>query len=207
MGPFTVIEKRIPEKRGAAFEVKSGDTFEVTDPEGQQVADLVAFNADNPNERFSTKYSYRRNGKVRVTTGDTLYTTEGREILTITEDECGIHDLLYAPCNEWVLDDYYDQPDENGCRENLTEALEPLGVDKELVLNTLNVFMKSTIAEQTYIDIREPPSEPGDTVQFRAEQDCFIAVSSCAGESVVNAGETNPIDIRVPDGTEVHTNF
>lgn len=202
-----MIEQRIPEKHGAAFEVEAGDAFEVIDPEGQQVADLVAFNAERPAERFSTKYSYRRNGKVRVTEGDTLYTTEGREILTITDDDCGIHDLLYAPCNEWVLDDYYDQTDQNGCRENLAEAIAPLGVDEELVLNTLNVFMKSTIAEQTYIDIREPPSDPSDTVRFRAEQDCYVAVSSCAGESVVNAGDTNPIDIRVPDETEIHTNF
>lgn len=202
-----MLTQRIPEKRGVAFEVAAGDAFEVIDPEGQQVADLVAFDVDDPAERFSTKYSYRRNGKVRVTAGDTLYATDGREILTITDDDCGIHDLLYAPCNEWVLEDYYDQPDENGCRENLSEALDPLGVDEALVLDTLNVFMKSTIAEQTYVDIREPPSEPGDTVRFRAERDCYVAVSSCAGESVVNAGETNPIDVRVPDDTTLHTNF
>jgi uncharacterized protein YcgI (DUF1989 family) len=202
-----MIERRIPQKRGAAFEVAAGETFEVIDPQGQQVADLVAFSAEDPEERFSTKYTYRRDGKVRITEEDTLYTTEGREILSITEDECGVHDLLYAPCNEWVLDDYYDQTDANGCHENLSEALEPLGVDSALVFDTLNVFMKSTIAEQTYIDIREPPSDPGDTVRFEAEQGCYVGVSSCAGESVVNAGETNPIDIRVPDGTELHTNF
>ncbi|WP_336035644.1 urea carboxylase-associated family protein [Halobacterium yunchengense] len=202
-----MLTQRIPEKRGLAFEVAAGDAFEVVDPEGQQVADLVAFDAGDPTVRFSTKYSYRRNGKVRVTDGDTLYATDGGEILSITADDCGVHDLLYAPCNEWVLEDYYDQPGENGCRENLGEAIAPLGVDESLVLDTLNVFMKSTIAEQTYVDIREPPSEPGDTVRFRAERDCYVAVSSCAGESVVNAGETNPIDVRVPDGTVLHKNF
>lgn len=200
-------EQRIPEKRGAAFEVSAGDTFEVTDPKGQQVADLVAFDTDDVTERFSTKYTYRRERKVRPTTGDTLYTTEGEPILTITADDCGIHDMLYAPCNHWVLGDYYGQEGENGCRENLSEALDPFGVETELVNNTLNVFMKSTIAEQTYIDIREPPSEAGDTVRFRAEKDAYVGVSSCAGEATVNAGETKPIDIRVPDGAEIHTNF
>ena len=202
-----MLRQRIPQKRGVAFEVEAGDTFEVIDPEGQQVADLVAFDADDPTERFSSKYTYRRHNKVRVTTGDTLYTTEGREILEITDDDCGIHDLLFAPCNHWVLGDYYDQEGENGCRENLSEALAPLGVDEHLVHSTLNVFMKSTIAEQTYIDIREPPSEPGDTVEFTAQRDAIVAVSSCAGESVVNAGDTNPIDVRVPEGTELHANF
>lgn len=201
-----MFEQRIPEKRGAAFEVAAGEQFEVTDPAGQQVADVVAFTTADPAERLSTKYSYRRHGKVRVTAGDALYTTEGNEILTITEDDCGDHDLLYGPCNEWILEDYYDQPNQNGCRENLSEAVAPFGVDEELVLDTLNVFMKATVTEQTYIDIQEPQSEPGDTVRFRAEQDCYVAVSSCAGESTVNAGETSPIDVAVPDGTEIHTN-
>jgi hypothetical protein len=71
----------------------------------------------------------------------------------------------------------------------------------------MNVFMKSTISDQTYIDIRTPQSEPGDTVAFRAEQDAIVGVSSCAGEATVNGGSTNPIDVEVPDGTTVHTNF
>lgn len=202
-----MIDQRIPEKRGVSFRVKKGDPFEVIDPKGRQVADLVAFSQENTSERFSSKYTYRRNHKVRVSTDDTLFTTEGRPILTIGHDDCGIHDLLYAPCNEWVLEDYYDQENENGCRENLTEALEPEGISEELVHSTLNIFMKSTVAEQTYVDIREPVSEPGDMVEFQAEQDAIVAVSACAGESVVNAGETKPIDLRVPDGTELNTNF
>jgi len=201
-----MLERRIPEKRGAAFEVTAGETFDVTDVAGQQVADLVAFAAEDPTERLSTKYTYRRSGRVSVTTDDTLYTTEGDPILTITADDCGDHDLLYGPCNEWILADYYDQPEANGCRENLSEAIAPLGVDPALVLETLNVFMRATVTDGR-IDIREPQSEPGDTVQFRADRDCYVAVSACAGESTVNAGDTGPIDVAVPDGTDVHTNW
>ncbi|QGX94212.1 urea carboxylase-associated family protein [Haloplanus rallus] len=199
-------ERRIPEKRGAAFEVAAGETFDVTDVEGQQVADLVAFAAEDPTERFSTKYTYRRSGRISVTEGDTLYTTEGEPILSITADDCGDHDLLYGPCNEWILADYYGQSGGNGCRENLAEAVEPLGVDPALVLETLNVFMRAEISDG-HIDIQEPQSTPGDTVRFRAERDCYVAVSACAGESTVNAGETGPIDVAVPDGTDLHTNW
>jgi len=199
-------EQRIPEKSGAAFEVAAGDTFDVTDVEGQQVADLVAFAAEDPTERFSTKYTYRRSGRISVTDGDTLYTTEGEPILSITADDCGDHDLLYGPCNEWILADYYGQSGGNGCRENLAEAVEPLGVDPALVLETLNVFMRAEISDG-HIDIQEPHSAPGDTVRFRAERDCYVAVSACAGESTVNAGETGPIDVAVPDGTDLHTNW
>jgi uncharacterized protein YcgI (DUF1989 family) len=141
-----------------------------------------------------------------VTEGDTLYTTEGEPILSITADDCGDHDLLYGPCNEWILADYYGQSGGNGCRENLAEAVEPLGVDPALVLETLNVFMRAEISDG-HIDIQEPQSTPGDTVRFRAERDCYVAVSACAGESTVNAGETGPIDVAVPDGTDLHTNW
>lgn len=67
--------------------------------------------------------------------------------------------------------------------------------------------MKSTIAEQKYIDIREPESEPGDTIRFRADQESIVAVSSCAGEATVNGGETKPIDIRVPEDSVINSNF
>ena len=198
---------RIPEKRGASFRVNEGETFEVTDPKGSQVADLVAFQADDTEERFSSKYTYKKTNKVRISTDDSLYTTEGEQILTIVADDCGIHDLLYAPCNEWVLSDYGQESDTHGCRENLYEALEPTEVQENQVHSTMNIFMKSTIAEQTYIDIREPESQPGDTVQFEAVQDTIVAVSSCAGEAAVNGGKTKPIDITIPDDSFINSNF
>ena len=174
---------------------------------GQQVADLAAFDAEDPSDRFESKFTYRREHKVRVTTGDTLYTSTGEPILIITHDDCGIHDMLFAQCTSWVLNDYYGQEKQNGCRENIQEVVQELDVDPNPVHNTLNLFMKSTVAEQTYVDIREPESEPGDTVVFEADRDTIVGIASCTGESTVNAGELDPIDICVPDGTEVITNF
>lgn len=200
-------EIRIPEKRGASFQVNTGEEFEVTDPMGNQVADLVAFGANDTENRFSSKYTYKKTNKIRISTGDSLYTTGGEPILTIESDDCGTHDLLYAPCNNWVLSDYGQESDTHGCRENLFEALEPTGISKHQVHSTMNIFMKSTITEQTYIDIREPESQPGDTVRFKADQDAIIAVSSCAGEAAVNAGETKPIDIKIPESAMISSNF
>ncbi|WP_331232259.1 urea carboxylase-associated family protein [Natronorarus salvus] len=202
-----MIEERIPEKQGISFAVDEGERFEVTDPEGEQVADLVAFNRHDVSERFSPKYSYRRNNKLRPTTGDTLYTTEGKPILEFVDDDCGIHDLLYAPCNHWVVGDYYGQTGEGGCRENLTEVLEPEGVSERDLQETLNVFMKSTVEDQTHVEIAEPESEPGDTVTFEAKQDTIVGVAACSGESTVNAGDTKPIDIRVPENAILHRNY
>lgn len=202
-----MMEQRIPEKHGASFVVSKGETFEITDPEGRQVADLVAFNRDDTFERFSPKYTYRRENKLRPTTGDTLYTTEGKAILSIVSDDCGIHDLLYAPCNHWVVGEYYGQTGEGGCRENLTEVLEPEGISEKELQETMNVFMKSEVTDQTRVEIVEPESDPGDSIEFKAEQDTIVGVAACSGESTVNAGDTKPIDIRIPDDALLHTNF
>ncbi|RQG88861.1 urea carboxylase-associated family protein [Natrarchaeobius halalkaliphilus] len=202
-----MIDERIEEKRGISFAVDEGEQFEVTDPEGEQVADLVAFNRHDVSERFSPKYSYRRTNALRPTTGDTLYTTEGNPILEFVDDDCGVHDLLYAPCNHWVVGDYYGQTGEGGCRENLTDVLEPEGVLERDLQETLNVFMKSVVTDQTTVEIAEPESEPGDTVTFEAKQDVIVGIAACSGESTVNADETKPIDVTVPDGSVLHRNY
>ncbi|RQH00984.1 DUF1989 domain-containing protein [Natrarchaeobius oligotrophus] len=201
-----MVRERVPEKHGIAFEVDRGERFEVIDPKGSQVADLVAFDRSDTTERFSPKYTYRRENKLRPTTGDRLYTTEGEPILTFVDDDCGVHDLLYAPCNHWVVGDYYGQTGEGGCRENLAEVLEGEGISEAEIQETLNVFMKSEIDDYE-VRIAEPESEPGDTVVFEAEMDAIVGIAACSGESTVNAGGTKPIDLDIPDGSVLARNF
>lgn len=201
-----MLNERIPEKKGISFKIEEGDRFKVTDPEGEQVADLVAFDSANTTERFSPKYTYRRENQLRPTTGNTLYTTEGEPILRFVEDDCEIHDLLYAPCNHWVVGDYYGQKGEGGCRENLTAVLKDEGISETELQETLNIFMKSNISNYE-VEIGEPESEPGDTVVFEAEKDVIVGIAACSGESTVNAGGTKPIDVEVPKGSILHRNY
>jgi hypothetical protein len=43
------------------------------------------------------------NGRFRLSTGDSLYTTRGDPLLTITADDCGTHDILHGPGTSWLL--------------------------------------------------------------------------------------------------------
>ncbi|MFB6312263.1 MAG: DUF1989 domain-containing protein [Salinirussus sp.] len=202
-----MVEVHIPAKHAVGFEVDRGDVFGVTDVAGQQVADLVAFNAADTFERFSPKYTYRRENDLRPTTGNTLYTTEGNPILEIVADDCGSHDLLYGPCNHWIVSEYYGQEGETGCRENLAEVLAPAGVDESDCQETFNAFMQSRIIDETHIEITEPESEAGDTITFEASMDAVVGVAACSGESTVNAGTPTPIEVEIPDGAELERNF
>lgn len=200
-------EFHVEAKHGAAFRLDAGETFEVIDPHGGQAVDVTVFPAEDPDEAFSSKYTYRRTGTVRFQEGDSLYTVAGEPVATFVRDTCGVNDLLLAPCNEWLCADYYDQEGELGCRGNLQEVLEPFGVDPRLVQDVMNLFTRVEVEDHTHLEFCPPPSEPGDVAELRADRDAIVGVAPCTGDSVLNEGGPDPIDVRVPDGTEVETNF
>lgn len=59
----------------------------------------------------------------------------------------------------------------------------------------------------SFVDVRTPISEPGDTFTIKAVDDVVVGVSACAPEATVNAGEASPIDLVLPPGGEPSTNF
>lgn len=197
-------EYRIPKKSGASFHVDEGQRFEVVNPEGEQIADLVAFNRNDFSEKFSQSYTRHLNNKLRISTDDSLYTTEGNPVLTITHDDCGVHDILYGPCNEWMLNDLF-QPEPGGCRENLALSVAPEGIPEDEVPDTMNIFQQSTISgEEQTMELGRSPAKPGDSVEFEAEMDALVAVSACSADDPANGDELTPIDIRVPEHSTIH---
>jgi hypothetical protein len=200
------MDYRIPKRSAAAFTIDRGERFEVVTPEGRQVADLVAFSRANPTERFAQSYTRDLNGRVRITAGDDLYTTAGESILHISADDCGVHDILFGPCTAWMLADrphaegIQDEP--GGCRENLALAMDAIGLDGP-VPDTMNVFQRSTITDQTYFDVRESPADPGDTIAFEATQDAIVAVAACSAKGIASGSTLGPIDLSVPADTTI----
>ena len=201
------VDYRIPKQSGVAFTIDRETTLSVATPGGQQVADLVAFARDDHTERFSQSYTRDLNGTLRITTNDTLYTTAGNTILDIRNDDCGVHDILFGPCTEWMLTDQAHeegiQNEPGGCRENLSLALDAAGIEKP-VPDTMNIFQKSTVTDQTHFDVRKSPAEPGDVVTFEATQDAVVAVAACSAKGIASGSTLGPIDLQVPDGTTVH---
>ena len=199
---------RIPPAHAVAFELAAGEKFHVIDPEGKQVSDLVAFNREVQVERFSPKYTHAKAGRIRITDGDSLYTTKGNPILTIKRDDCGVHDIVHGPGTSWLLTELEGREDPiRGCHENLFEVLSLWGVDKKELFDVMNIFMKSIISDQIYVDVREPESDPGDTIVFEADMDSIVAVTACASKSITNAGETTHIEVLVPENVNVNKNF
>ncbi len=78
--------------------VKTGQTFRILDLEGNQAADTLFYNADDPSERYSAVDTIREQGNVYLTAGTRLLSNEQNLMLEIVADTCGRHDTLGGAC-------------------------------------------------------------------------------------------------------------
>src|SRR5687768_7746829 len=89
----------IPPRSGVAFELRRGQRLRVIDPEGEQVADLLAYNRDDVGEVLSSGRSLDYASSVFLSVGAALYSNRSRVMLWIVADDVGRHDFLLTPCS------------------------------------------------------------------------------------------------------------
>ena len=96
-----VTKQIVAPRTGIAFEVKKGGKFRLVDLEGKQVSDLVVFRRSDLTERLSQGNTRKLNNTWLLTTGNRLYSTKCRSLLTITGDTVGRHDLQSSACSPY----------------------------------------------------------------------------------------------------------
>jgi uncharacterized protein len=192
-----VLSPRAPIVR----EVRAGQTLRVTDREGQQVGDLIAFALDDLAEKFWISNTIRLNETVYVTKGHVLYSELSRPMLTITEDSCGRHDLLAGSCNAEIDKVRYGVDDHRGCVENFLSVLTPYGITRKDIPMSLNLFMNCPVQPDGHWGIVTPASKAGDHIDLRAEMDLLVALSNCPQDlNPCNAGEVKPLGFTLLEG-------
>lgn len=189
---------RIPPRSGVAFRVAKGETLEVIDPMGVQVADLLAFNAADVREVISAGRTFDYAETIYLTTGHTLYSNRSNPLLQIVRDDVGRHDFLLTPCSTATFEHFYpDKPVHRGCFGNLAEALAPYGVTEDMIPAAFNCFMNVPVDGETgKVRVLPPVSKAGDTIAFRAAVDVVIGLTACSAYDS-NGGSFKPIDYRV----------
>jgi uncharacterized protein YcgI (DUF1989 family) len=188
----------IPPRSGASLRLAKGQVLRVIDPEGEQVSDLVAYNARDAEEYISSGRSIDYAGRIFLTRGDILYSNRSNPMLTIVEDDVGRHDFTLTPCSKEMFRIIYkDAEPHHGCQGNLEQALAPHGIKPDRIPIAFNVFMNVDVNPKTgEIKVLPPLSRPGDSTSFRAEMDLIIGLTACsAGQS--NNFRYKPIHYRV----------
>lgn len=188
----------IPPRSGTAFRLAEGEILTVIDPKGVQVADLLAFNAEDMNEVISSGRTLDYAETVRLTTGHSLYSNRSRVMLEIIDDMVGVHDFLLTPCSvDTFLHFYPDEPIHRGCFGNLAEALAPYGVAPDQIPVAFNCFMNVPIDSETgKLSVLPPVSKAGDHIRFLAKMDLVIGLTACSAFSS-NGGSFKSIHYRV----------
>jgi uncharacterized protein len=184
--------------RCIARTLSRGQTLRITDLEGQQVADLIAFALPDLSDRLWPSTTIRLNGTVYLTAGHTLYSELSRPLLAIPKDTCGRHDMLAGSCNAEIDKVRYRVDDHRGCVENFVEAIAPWGLGRTDIPMSFNVFMNCPVEPGGGWSIAEPASRAGDYITFRAEADILVAISNCPQDlNPCNAGELKPLGIAI----------
>ena len=188
----------IPPRSGASFTLSRGQTLTVVDPEGGQVSDLLAFNADDVREVISNGRTFDYEETIRLTTGAKLWSNRSNVMLEIIEDEVGVHDFLLTPCSEATFEHFYpDKPVHRGCFGNLAEALAPYGIEPDAIPCAFNVFMNVPVDQRSgRVEVLPPLSKAGQGTSFRAEMDLVIGLTACSAYAS-NGGSFKPIAYRI----------
>ena len=203
MAEVSKVERRaIPAGSGAGLRLDRGQRLRIIDPEGGQSGDLLAFSRDG-RERLSNGRTFDYGGKIYVSTGDVLWSDRSNPMLTIVDDEVGRHDFLYAPCS---LEMYRLQYQVTGyhpnCHDNLTAALQELGLEPGSLPTALNFFMNVDVAEGGRLVFAPPRSRAGDSMVLRAEMDLAVALTACPASTCNGGAPARPLAFEIlPDET------
>jgi uncharacterized protein YcgI (DUF1989 family) len=177
---------KVPAAGGIALRLAQGELLRLIDSEGGQTGDLVAYSADG-RDALSSGRSFDYNGKVRLSTGDVLWSESSRRMLTIVSDDVGRHDMFHAACSREMYELQYGASDHPNCHDNLSAALRAQGVEPGRLPQPFNVFMNVDIGDDGHLTILPPRSRAGSTLVLRAEMPLVVALSACPA-GVCNGG-------------------
>jgi len=189
-----------PPMHGCAFRVAKGERFQVVDPKGQQVGDMVAYKADDPGEYFSPAHTITQNWSVNLKVGDVLASNRRNNLMKILEDTVGYHDIVVPCCDPETYVTRYGIHDHRSCLVNIQEGLETIGLGGWEVhgAQAWNVFMKNQIEPDGRMVYLEPTHGPNSYMTLEALEDLVVALSACPQDQTpTNGPECTEMLVRI----------
>lgn len=191
---------RLPPQSGTAFVLACGDILRVIDPEGEQVADLIAFTRQRPLAWLSAGRTFDYNNTLYLTTGHVLFSNRSTPMFRVTQDTVGRHDFLYTPCSAETFSLLYGETGHHpSCLDNLAANLAAYGITTDEIPTTFNIFMNVDVGRDGALSILPPRSRAGDYIELLAEADLVVGLTACSAE-MSNNYRLKPIDYEIRRG-------
>lgn len=185
--------------------VRAGQTLRIVDLEGNQAADTLFYNANDPTERYSAMDTVRAQGNVYLTAGTRLMSSEGNVMLEIVADTCGRHDTLGGACATESNTVRYalDRKCMHACRDSWMLAVaenDHFGLGKRDITHNINFFMNVPVTADGGLSFADGISAPGKYVELKAQMDTLVLISNCPQlNNPCNAYNPTPIEVLVWD--------
>lgn len=195
-------------KAGDPFMIKihKGQTFRILDLEGNQAVDTLFYNADDIEDRYSATNTIMAQGRVYLTTGTKLISTEGNHMLSIVADTCGRHDTLGGACAAESNTVRYalNKKFMHNCRDNYLIGISRWGesehFQKSDIDSNINFFMNVPVTPEGGLTFEDGISDAGKYVELKAEMDVIILISNCPQlNNPCNAYNPTPVELIVWD--------
>ncbi|MEH0688306.1 urea carboxylase-associated family protein [Vibrio cholerae] len=183
--------------------VKKGQTVRILDIEGNQAADTLFYNANDPSERYSAMDTIREQGNVYLTAGTKILSDQGNLMLEIVADTCGRHDTLGGACATESNTVRYsiDKKCMHACRDSWLLAVaenEQFGMSKRDITHNINFFMNVPVTAEGGLTFADGISGAGKYVELTAHMDVIVLMSNCPQlNNPCNAYNPTPVEVII----------
>jgi urea carboxylase-associated protein 1 len=199
--PGTVVLDQFVDARARwSAVVAEGDVLTIVDLAGNQAVDCLLYAAADTAVRYSASETIARQGRIALTTGSVLRADTGMALMTVVDDEVGVHDTLGGACSKESNTLRYGQHTraQHGCMENFLLEGARYGLGARDLASNINWFMNVPVDPDGALGIVDGLSAPGKRVALRADVDTLVLVSNCPQiNNPCNAFDPTPVRMIV----------
>lgn len=177
--------------------VEKGDVVRIVNICGQQVMDVMLYDADNIKNVASMSNTILAGGTNALTTGVTIYAKQGQKLATVGLDTAKMAAADGGYCSDAVNELRYGVEGSPNCKQNLVASMADYGMTPDdLEEGCFTAFLWLTHDEDGTTRLYPSPSKPGDIFELIAERRMIVSASACPSERAVTNNH-NPSPMKV----------
>jgi uncharacterized protein len=187
---------------GWIYDLEPGQVLRIVDLEGNQAADTLFYDADNPEDHYSAVNTIAGQGNVYLSTGSVLLAESGKELVKVVADTCGRHDTVGGSCSAQSNTVRYahEKLHMHNCRDTFMLQLTKRDgrMTKRDLAPNVNFFMNVPVTPDGGLTFADGVSAPGCYVELQAVSRTTVLISNCPQlNNPCNAYNPTPIRLLI----------
>lgn len=203
---YAIYRKTILAGEGWMKRLLSGQVLRIVDVEGNQSVDALFYDAENPEDHYSTVTTIAEQGNIYLKTGSTLLTESGKGLMNIIADTVGIHDAWFSYCSAQSNTVRYghEKIHMHNCRDTLlyemSKHYDEYHYTKRDLPPSVNFFAVVPFTPDGRIEYMDGISGPGRYVELKALCNTTVLLSNCSQlNNPCNQYNPTPIEVIIWD--------